>query len=418
MRRPLPFIAAALLSAAVLLGAAELALRAAGAAPLESEENARWQDEMSKPLYGRPPFERRPGRTRLALIGESNAWLFFHTLRALQKELPELETVDLIDCGAPAAGPDGVAARFDECLGYGFDAALVLAGHNVASTLAPQPAWRRWAGRSRLVGSVSRGLFRSRPGPGPVPYPARLARFERVLSRILAESKARGARVAVCAMPSNLWQRPWGPASEDYDRALAAFAAGRRAEARRLLRAARDGDLVATRATSEVDAIIRRLARETGTPVVDLQKLADADGGGAPGWEQFTDNVHPNMRTRRYWAATAVRALGLLREVPEPGPARVELAGLLDQFGRFAEARAHARAAYGDDSPAPWPTIAGPLSVSEYYWFHGQRARALELNERIGALFPGAGEFAAQRAKWLGPGAQAPKDRKAQASAH
>lgn len=419
-RRPrlAAFAVAAAVLAAALVGAAELVMRAAGVAPLESEENARWQDQMSRPLYERPPFARTKGRTRLALIGESNAWLYFRALQGLKLELPELATVDLVDCSAPAAGPEGVAARFDECLGYGFDAALVLAGHNVASTLAPRPAWRRWAGRSRLVGALKRSLFPPPRVQEDVAYSLRLAGFERVLSRILAESKARGARVAVCTMPSNLWVRPWGPASEDYDRALAAFAAGRRAEAGRLLNAARDGDLVATRATSRVNDAIRRIARERGATLVDLQPLADADGGGAPGWEQFSDNVHPNTRTGRFWAATAARALGVLSKVPKPAPARVEVPVLLDQFGRFAQARARAAAAYGAESSAPWPTIAGPLSLPEYFWFHGERSRALALNARIGALFSGAAEFSGQRAAWLGPEAQSSKDRKAQASAH
>jgi tetratricopeptide (TPR) repeat protein len=175
-----------------------------------------------------------------------------------------------------------------------------------------------------------------------------LRHFEDNLSALLELARKAGVPVVLCTVPSNL--RGWAPnrsafgpgvppaaraevraALEDAREALdagdpataieplrraleaapghadALFLLGRAydalgnvEQARRAFVAARDHDAKPTRATTAINETIRRLAREHGALLVDIERTFDAAAeAGVPGFDLIQDYVHPTPGAHR-----------------------------------------------------------------------------------------------------------------------
>lgn len=81
-----------------------------------------------------------------------------------------------------------------------------------------------------------------------------------------------------------------------YALGLALQELGRLDEARAALSRARDVDVCPLRVTSEMGAIVARVARESGVPFLDAFRLfAERSPGGIPGDKWLVDHVHPSI---------------------------------------------------------------------------------------------------------------------------
>jgi|AMFO01.1.fsa_nt_gi tetratricopeptide (TPR) repeat protein len=113
---------------------------------------------------------------------------------------------------------------------------------------------------------------------------------------------------------------------------------------------ARDLDLVPFRATSDLLAALRELAREEDVPLVPLEQVfRGASRGRAPGKNLFLEHVHPNLRGQVLLAEAICRTLA---EIPwpdaettwqweaDPGPWEIlQMAGLTPLDAIYAELR-------------------------------------------------------------------------------
>jgi len=82
--------------------------------------------------------------------------------------------------------------------------------------------------------------------------------------------------------------------------------AGRWNEARTAFERARDEDICPLRAPGQVPEIVREVAADRGTTVVDFALLADEwAANGIPGKDLFLDHVHPTIEIHR-WIAVAI----------------------------------------------------------------------------------------------------------------
>jgi tetratricopeptide (TPR) repeat protein len=134
--------------------------------------------------------------------------------------------------------------------------------------------------------------------PAPLPYPAGLTATQiQQLSGSIAEAEQKldhrdpGVELALNRIP--LFP---SYALLDFLRGRARDLQGRRDQAREYyLRALRE-DAGLDRAPPEINAIIRELARQSGSALLDAEQLfAEHTASSAPGFDLFMDHVHPNL---------------------------------------------------------------------------------------------------------------------------
>jgi tetratricopeptide (TPR) repeat protein len=106
-----------------------------------------------------------------------------------------------------------------------------------------------------------------------------------------------------------------------YLRARLLDAQGSRPEALRDYRAAREYDAIPFRAPQEINEIIRRVARETASPLVPVEDLFAARArDGIPGQDLFFEHVHPRLAGQQLIASGIAQLLyqgGLLARTDE-----------------------------------------------------------------------------------------------------
>lgn len=107
-----------------------------------------------------------------------------------------------------------------------------------------------------------------------------------------------------------------------YSRGRALLALDRASEADRAFRRARDEDVCALRATSEIVEIVRETAAERALPLVDFEAMANdramaLNGSSIPGNEQFVDHVHLDIDG---YGSLGLALFELLREAGVTAP--------------------------------------------------------------------------------------------------
>jgi lysophospholipase L1-like esterase len=289
---------------------------------------------------------------RVFVLGESSAagfpygynGTFSRIVRdALQDVLPG-DTVEVVNLGVAAITSYAVYDEVDEILAQQPDAVLIYTGHNEfygalgagsTQTMGSFPAFvrtylglqRRFktvllarelamdlAGRFAVVTSSSpdssRSLMRRLVREELIPpesdiYRRGVRQFQDNLRAILQRFGKARVPVFVASLTSNLRDQhpfrsvatPTLPSAERvFADAQQALARGERARARTLFERARDLDALRFRAPSEFNAIIRRLASETGAHYVPVDEaFAAAAPDGIPGAELFWEHLHPNQ---------------------------------------------------------------------------------------------------------------------------
>lgn len=332
-----------------------------GGAPTLRETRAGARHDRSPP--GEMPRARTAGVSRIAVVGESSAYMLGNSLREIVAPRPCGVRAEVLACGQPGSSLEHLERRFDEVLTYRPDAVVVLFGHNLQFRFS-MDAWRM---RLRLARAHSRALSRlggavddARNAPPP-PMSERLDRLERFLLRAGDAARRAGVRLIVMTPGANLWMPPdgdlertapdaWrevnfreataGPRaaldalSAAPDRPARAFVRGVLlarasdfAAADLALRAAMDGDDHRTRAPSAVAERIRGAASRAGFTVRDTARvLTERAPGGLSGWESFSDNCHlSDARFHEEAAAVLDLARGSLARCDVgPPPVRVD----------------------------------------------------------------------------------------------
>lgn len=276
----------------------------------------------ARPRSTAAPFAaaKRAGTRRVFLVGESVAQRF--TTAALVGAFPP--PVEVVNAGMGAYDSARVAGVLRDVLEREPDLVVVLAGNNDAPT-SPlwYPAWRLNLEMRRLW-LWRRAQDRLRPRRPPVVDREALAKtFEENLRGMARAARAKKVPLVFCTLPVN--ERDWPPTGElplyskDFALGWAALQEGRTAEAvahfRRftastprdpmghywLAKATGDRAEYAAalewnwpdRCTSRRNDIIRRVAKEEGARLADLDAyLRGLSPGGAPGWDFFLDGVH------------------------------------------------------------------------------------------------------------------------------
>jgi hypothetical protein len=139
-------------------------------------------------------------------------------------------------------------------------------------------------------------------------HTAGLAPSQRLRSRRLLEAAREHARMlawseALATLNEAIGLDPRF-AELHYQRGRALFALGRYAEAKAAFERARDEDVCPLRALGEMESILRRVAEESGSLLVDFKGLLEANleataGHAILGEEDFLDHVHPTIAGHR-----------------------------------------------------------------------------------------------------------------------
>ncbi|MFO0625264.1 MAG: SGNH/GDSL hydrolase family protein [Polyangiales bacterium] len=387
-----------------------------GGAPTLRETRAGARQDPSPP--GEMPRARTPGVPRIAVVGESSAFMLGNSLREVLAQRPCGARHELLSCGQPGSALEHLERRFDEVLTYRPDAVVVVFGHNLQFRFS-MDAWRM---RLRVARAHSRalsrlgGAFDDVRNTPPPPLATRLDALDRFLLRAGEAARRAGVRLVVMTPGANLWMPPdgdlaitapdvWrevnfreaaaGPrAALDAltaapDRPARAFLqggmlarAGDHAAADVALRAAMDGDDHRTRAPSAVAAHIRGAASRAGYTVRDTAAvLVSRAPGGLSGWESFSDNCHLSD-ARFHDEAIAVLGLALqgtpgARCAVTPPPARVDPARHLRDLVSLAPQGP-------ETGPSQWfralsLMLASRVSTDPDLWVPAARAYAAEV---------------------------------------
>ena len=260
--------------------------------------------------------------------------------------------VEHVNAGMTAYNSRRIAAVLEEGLGYEPDLAVVLSGHNEADALEMCPSMGARLERDFRRSPVFRrlrGAFPGRRARGEEwDREVSLARHEFELRRMAKAARGRGVPLVLATLAANArdyspsGEAPWADpgfaggmaALERGDAKAAAGAFKKRADANPrdamarwfLARAsAAGGDLAGAkphyeaaveldprgdRAWASRNAMIRRVAREEGAAVAELDAVFAKDApGGVPGGELFADGVHWHRRFNPLVAAAILDAV-------------------------------------------------------------------------------------------------------------
>lgn len=306
----------------------------------------------------------KPPRTkRILVVGESVAEKLWSAERdalteAGAKAWPGWRVEDL-NAGMTAYNSRRIAAVLEEGLAYELDAVVVLSGNNEHDALELCPSvydgLERQFKRSRLYRTLAGG----KRAPEEYARELSLRRHEWQLRRMAKAARAKKTPMALATLPANeLDVPPLGEApfdDGDFARGAAALERGRPVEARRfferrIARAPSDamthwflaraveasGDKDAARGfyqeavhldpkgdrtSTERNAMIRRVAKEEGAALADLEKaFREAAADRLVGADFLADGVHWHPRLNPFVAARLLSALGAPLSAP-PVPA-------------------------------------------------------------------------------------------------
>lgn len=345
------------------------------------------RDGVTKIVPGRPravPFEflsRKPaGNARIFIIGESAASLLGRgedrLLEFLGAAVPG-KTPELINCGMPTYESRRISGVFEEALSYQPDLLILLSGNNETGREFC-PDFR--SDLDRRARKIKTRLAELSLSQEEAPAAVSLAIHESRLRAMAALAKKEGVPVMFCTLPANLKDlSPSGYlpegladdirlAAKDPAAALSRFARrggprepfslfysgralealGRPRDAREKYAAAVKCDPAMDRCSDERNAMIRRVAREEGACLADLEKTFSAAAkNGITGGTELADGVHWFKKYAPFVnAALARAAAGCLAanpgKIPEPelllpaGPAREDFPLLLSYAGAYA----------------------------------------------------------------------------------
>ena len=402
------------------------------------------------PTSQRFSLEKPAGLRRIVVIGESSAMLLGQSLSAVAARNRLSQRIEIINMAVGGSDLEQTMRRFREALQYAPNAIIVLFGHNLffhhpMVKISPYPGMDRLrllALKSRLVSLLAQ--YRN-PRMQPVGFQGqgRCLAYRESLSTMADEARRRGVRLALCSVPGNLHFPPWAKDSARWApefletkylyltgqkesairkcRQLLSrkpepwwnfqlgewlYQAGRYAQARRRLIAARDMDAWRQRASSVVNGLIREVAGEKRLVLFDFDRMISKSAPhGIPGWNNFKDNQH--VLNSVVWAESAecLRVLGNVqgcqqipiefddwRLKPETDILLPSLRMILEEALRTMHCR-------------PEETALLLSYVAEAFWTSGLRARAMRLNDEARRLAPGESELCLQRALFhLGSG--------------
>lgn len=154
-------------------------------------------------------------------------------------------------------------------------------------------------------------------------YRAGIHQFRSNMDRVLDQLESEGIPVLAGTLVGNLSGQH--PLSQTPD-AVAAFEAGTEQlavgntdEARRLFEEARDLDQIRFRASGEINEIIQSWAERPGVAVTDLEVVFDqASTSGIPGYDLFTDHLHPTHKGYELMAAAFAESAAQLLDNNRP----------------------------------------------------------------------------------------------------
>jgi lysophospholipase L1-like esterase len=285
---------------------------------------------------------------RLFVLGESTAagfpyphnGTFSRVLRDALRDVLPADSVEVVNLGIAATNSYTVADLASAVVDQQPDAVLIYVGHNeyygalgVGSSLGgglSRALTRAYLAAERLrlftVVRDAGAALRTRSAShapqdstvatfmetiardqdiriGSDTYAAGLKQFSDNISTALRFFADRHIPVFIASVESNLRsQHPFAsPSNREADSAFTtgqgALALGDTASGARLLRRARDLDVVRFRAPMALDDSVRRLAAAGGAIYVPVAERFDSlSPGGLPGPELFLEHVHPNAR--------------------------------------------------------------------------------------------------------------------------
>lgn len=312
---------------------------------------------------GRPravPFEfsspKPAGAARVFIVGESAAALLGRgedrLLEFLGASFPGKKP-ELVNCGMPAYESRRIASVFEETLSYQPDLLILLSGNNETGQDFCPDFRSDMDRRARRIKTRLAGL--SLPAE-EAPAAVSLAIHESRLRGMAAQARKKGVPAMLCTLPANLRDFPpsgFPPegleegirlARKDPEAALKSLARrggprepfslfysgralealGRVKEAKEKYAAAVNYDPAMDRCSAERNEMIRRVAREEGVCLADLEKaFAAAAQTGITGGAELADGVHWFKKYAPFVNAVLGRAAaGCLaadpRRVPEP----------------------------------------------------------------------------------------------------
>ncbi|MBI4346837.1 MAG: hypothetical protein HY553_08275 [Elusimicrobia bacterium] len=308
----------------------------------------------------------KPSKTkRILVVGESVAAKLWSAERDALTEAAANAwpgwRIEVLNAGMTAYNSRRIAAVLEEGLAFELDAAIVLSGNNEHDALELCPSL--WEGlerkflRSAIYHRAMRAVERSAEDKIRA---VSLARHEFHLRRMVRAARAKGVPIVLATLPAN--ERDLPPAGEapfseaDFAGAAAALEHGRAAEAARVFerRAAHRPEDAMTlwylgraqqaagagaaalgsyqeavhhdpkgdRTSTVRNDLIRRVAKDEGAAVADLERaFREAAGGGPIGGDFLADGVHWYARLNPFVAARLLAALGAPVASPAPAPA-------------------------------------------------------------------------------------------------
>ena len=420
-------------------------------------------------------LEKPDGLRRIIVIGESSAYALGSVMRGAAERTGLSQRVEIINMAVSGSDLEQTMRRFREAMQYAPDAIIVLFGHNLFRhhpivEISPYPGvdrLRLLALKSRLVSLLAQ-YWNPRMQPGKFQGQGRWLAYRENLSKMADDARRRGVRLALCTVPGNLHFPPlaedsvrWAPefletkylyltgqkesAIRKCRQLLSRkpepwwnfqlgewlYQAGRYAQARRRLIAARDMDAWRQRASSVVNGLIREVAGEKRLVLFDFDRMISKSAPhGIPGWDNFKDNQHVLNSCVRIESAECLRVLGDMRG-SQPSPIEfddwrlkpeadillpllrmipLDYESLRTAFVYMAQAHLSHFLAGGEEALRtlycrPEETALLLSYVGEAFWIAGLRARAMRINDKARQLAPEESEFCLQRALFhLGSG--------------
>ncbi|HBL18932.1 MAG: hypothetical protein A2X36_03815 [Elusimicrobia bacterium GWA2_69_24] len=417
------------------------------------------------------PRRKAPGTYRVFLVGGSVAHSFEDwpgdgtpparaagrlTLAGALARLVPGRKVELINCGMPGYDSYRESLVLDEVLRLEPDLVILMSGNNdLIASAGPPP-------RSFVLGLRLRRLLRLPPprleareaDDNPGELARRTARFDANLRGMVRAAVARMVPIVLCALPRRLGQPPTGALPLRDKGFFAGWLAWERRgypEAERhfkdyIARNPRDstayhalgrilesmgdraGALAAFRLsqTLEIDAVVRRTAREEGAPLADLEGAFERAAGGPRLEGLLYDRVHWHRFADPIVSLAVAEALaprpGLSPETALPGafrPDPVELeetywlraaaavresllmpSGSQPDKGRFNEGAVGLFEALWKESP----DAAAELPGRKEFLIRLEREKGLHIgpSEDLAGLWPSALAHAAEACARLG----------------
>lgn len=301
-----------------------------------------------------PFLAAKPARSmRIFVLGESSAagfpypsnGTFSRVLRDALSDVLTADKVEVVNMGMAATNSFAIADIADEVAEQKPDAVIIYGGHNEyygalgagsTETLGRYPAFvrvylklqsfrtflllRNIAGRVASAVQDGRSTAEIEADPtrmqsvvadqgitlGGATYSSGTRQYESNLRDAIRRFRQRGIPVFVGSTPSNLRDlSPFGAsavppdtrATRVFDSARTLLAAGDSLRAAESFARARDLDVVRFRAPGEFQAIVERVARETGSTYVPVAEgFAAASAFQIPGGDLFLEHVHANQR--------------------------------------------------------------------------------------------------------------------------